>query len=332
LSFTNNLCAFYGNYKTIGVTMRCIREAGVLMLPTVTTDIITEITQTTSTGGGNVTADGGATVIARGVCWNTLPNPTIADSLTSDGTGTGVFVSNLTGLTPNTPYFVRAYATNSVGTAYGNEVTFTTLPAAFACGTSIIINHIAGAVAPVNKTVTYGTVTNIPGETSKCWITSNLGADHQATAKNDATEASAGWYWQFNRKQGYKHTGTVRTPNTTWITTINENSDWIATNDPCTIELGGGWHIPTNTEWTNVKTAGNWTNWNGPWNSALKIHAAGYLNYSNGLLENRGIAGNNWSSTHYSATNGWSLVFDSEGSPMYPHTKAYAMSLRCIKE
>ena len=61
---------------------------------------------------------------------------------------------------------------------------------------------MAGTVAPVDKTVTYGTVTNIPGETSKCWITSNLGADHQATAVNDATEASAGWYWQFNRHTG----------------------------------------------------------------------------------------------------------------------------------
>ena len=87
------------------------------------------------------------------------------------------------------------------------------------CGDPLTINHlVSGGVAPVDKTVTYGTVTNIPGETSKCWITSNLGADHQATAVNDATEASAGWYWQFNRKQGYKHDGTTRTPNTTWIT------------------------------------------------------------------------------------------------------------------
>ena len=115
------------------------------------------------------------------------------------------------------------------------------------------INHVAsGGVAPVDKTVTYGTVTNIPGETSKCWITSNLGADHQATAVNDATEASAGWYWQFNRMQGYKHDGTTRTPNTTWITSINENLDWQAANDPCALELGNGWRIPTYTEWTNV--------------------------------------------------------------------------------
>ena len=70
------------------------------------------------------------------------------------------------------------------------------------------------------------------------------GADHQATAVDDATEASAGWYWQFNRKQGYKHTGTTVIP--AWNTTsIDEDSDWIPANDPCAIELGAGWRIPT---------------------------------------------------------------------------------------
>lgn len=80
---------------------------------------------------------------------------------------------------------------------------------AFLCGNSITVSHVAGTVAPVSKTTTYGTVTNIPGETTKCWITSNLGADHQATSMGDATEASGGWYWQFNRKQGYKNDGTT---------------------------------------------------------------------------------------------------------------------------
>jgi len=96
------------------------------LIPTVTTSPVTNITQTTATSGGNVIADGGATVTARGVCWNTSSNPTTANSHTTDGSGTGTFVSNLTGLTLNTLYYVRAYATNSVGTAYGNEVSFTT--------------------------------------------------------------------------------------------------------------------------------------------------------------------------------------------------------------
>jgi len=95
-------------------------------VPTVTTTAASSITQTTATSGGNVTADGGAAVTARGVCWSTTANPTTANSHTSDGTGTGVFTSNITGLTAGTTYHVRAYATNSVGTSYGSDLTFTT--------------------------------------------------------------------------------------------------------------------------------------------------------------------------------------------------------------
>jgi uncharacterized protein (TIGR02145 family) len=96
--------------------------------PTVTTTAITSITSTTASSGGNVTSDGGASVTARGVCWSTLANPTIALSTkTPNGTGTGSYPISLTGLIANTTYHVRSYATNSVDTAYGNEVTFTTL-------------------------------------------------------------------------------------------------------------------------------------------------------------------------------------------------------------
>jgi hypothetical protein len=200
------------------------------------------------------------------------------------------------------------------------------------CGMSFLVNHVAGVVAPVTKTATYGTVNGIPGETSKCWITSNLGSDHQATAVNDATEASAGWYWQFNRKQGYKHDGTTRTPNTTWITSINENSDWIPANDPCTIELGTSWRIPTNTEWTNVDASGSWTNWNGTFGSGLKLHAAGYLSSSSGGLVSRGAAGAYWSSTQDIVTYGWDLYFHSGSSSMDYSSKATGFSARCVRD
>jgi hypothetical protein len=94
--------------------------------PTVTTDAVTNITSTTATCGGNVTSNGGAAVTGRGVCWSTSPNPTTADSLTTDGSGTGTFTSAITGLTPGTRYYVRAYAVNSAGTSYGSEVPFDT--------------------------------------------------------------------------------------------------------------------------------------------------------------------------------------------------------------
>lgn len=95
-------------------------------LPELTTAEVTEITQTTAVCGGTVIADGGGAVTARGVCWSTQETPTIEDNKTSDGEGTGEFVSQINELTASTTYYVRAYATNSAGTAYGDEVSFTT--------------------------------------------------------------------------------------------------------------------------------------------------------------------------------------------------------------
>ena len=108
-------------------------DPGVL---SVTTGTVTNITTTTASCSGNVTSDGGSSVTVRGVCWSTSQNPTTSDSKTTDdlaqktkaadGTGLGTYTSNITGLSPNTTYYVRGYATNSVGTAYGDQRTFTT--------------------------------------------------------------------------------------------------------------------------------------------------------------------------------------------------------------
>ena len=96
-------------------------------LATLTTTAISNITSFRSLTGGNVTNDGGGTIATLGVCWSTNPNPTIANNTSDNGGGTGSFTSNITGLTANTIYYVRAYATNNAGTAYGNELSFTTL-------------------------------------------------------------------------------------------------------------------------------------------------------------------------------------------------------------
>jgi hypothetical protein len=95
-------------------------------IPTVITSNIINITQTGATGGGNVTSNGGSLVTSRGICWDTVPAPTIGDSKTINGNGVGVFTSTLTGLLPNTRYYVRAYAINVIGVAYGNEISFLT--------------------------------------------------------------------------------------------------------------------------------------------------------------------------------------------------------------
>ena len=121
--------AFYGQPATQTILTSGTGIGGPAV-PTVTTAAASAITQTTATGGGNVTASGGATVIGRGVCWSTSANPTTSNTCDDSGSGTGSFTASMTGLALNTMYHVRAYAINSIGTAYGSDLTFTTLSAA----------------------------------------------------------------------------------------------------------------------------------------------------------------------------------------------------------
>jgi len=120
-----------------------------LNTPTVNTVNVTQITANSARSGGNVIDDGGAPVTARGVCWSTAPNPTIANNKTSNGTGIGVFTSFLTNLSADTTYYVRAYATNAAGTAYGGQFQFTSKSA-------VLVVNITG---PGNGQVVSGSVT-----------------------------------------------------------------------------------------------------------------------------------------------------------------------------
>jgi len=95
-------------------------------IPILTTLSVTEITQTSGRSGGIISDDGGAPVASRGICWSEDNSPAISDDKTFDGSGIGEFTSSMTNLTPGTVYYVRAYATNSAGTAYGNELSFKT--------------------------------------------------------------------------------------------------------------------------------------------------------------------------------------------------------------
>jgi len=211
------------------------------------------------------------------------------------------------------------------------EISFGSVTIPFTCGTALTVNHVAGPVAPVTKTVTYGTVNNIPGEPSRCWITRNLGASQQAGSCNDGTEASAGWYWQFDRKQGFKHDGATRTPGY-WNSSASGSAEWQAINDPCAIELGGAWRLPTYAEYSNVMNAGGWVNWYGPWNSDLKMHAAGYLEWPDGSLSMRGQTGSYWSRTSLNQIDGYSLYFNNNQLFMNYTYQPYGSPLRCISE
>jgi hypothetical protein len=171
-------------------------------IPTVTTAGITAITAGTATGGGNVTSDGGLTVTARGICWNTTGNPTTSDSKTSNGTGTGSFTSSLTGLTAPTTYYVRAYATNSKGTSYGAETSFSTIalptvtttsPASKIKSTSAIVRAeivSTGGVAPTARGVCWNTTGSPTTADSKVSETGTFAIGTFAEALSGLTRAT----------------------------------------------------------------------------------------------------------------------------------------------
>lgn len=112
--------------------------------PAVETANVTNITATTSQSGGAVSDDGGSTVTARGVCWGTSPMPTTANFKSTDGTGKGGWTSNLSGLTPGTTYFIRAYAVNQKGTSYGNQLTFTTTSSNLKYEKNVLLEQYTG--------------------------------------------------------------------------------------------------------------------------------------------------------------------------------------------
>lgn len=124
-------------------------------LPTVTTnDPIKDITKSTATAGGNVTSNGGSPITSRGVCWDTKTKPTISNTRTSETPGTGAFTSTITGLVQLTTYYVRAYATNSQGTEYGNEVSFQTTNTSIPTVTTVAGTAVSAFSATISGNVT----------------------------------------------------------------------------------------------------------------------------------------------------------------------------------
>ena len=123
-------------------------------IPEISTVEVTQITLNSAVSGGTITSDGGEDITEKGVCWSTTSDPTIADSKTSDGKGSASFSSNMVGLAEGTPYYVRAYATNSVGTAYGNPVTFTTNQVSAAVLTTTVATNITSTTATAGGNIT----------------------------------------------------------------------------------------------------------------------------------------------------------------------------------
>jgi len=196
-----------------------------IRVPTVITATVTRAMQSTALCGGEVTSDGGATVIARGVCWCAQQTPTTADSNTADGSGTGSFTSSIPGLASGTLYYIRAYATNSTGTGYGNLDSFTTAPA---------VTDIDGNSY---QTVIIGT---------QVWMAENLNVTHYRNGEaiprvtDDATwdGLTTAAYCEYN--------------NNTNLAAVNGRlyNSYAATDSRSIAPTG--WHVPTDTEWQTL--------------------------------------------------------------------------------
>jgi len=327
---TNSIGSAYGNQLSFTTSA---------IIPTLTTTAITDIGATSATSGGNITSDGGSAVTARGVCWDLNQTPTIANSKTIESSGLSVFTTSIVGLNPSTTYYVRAYATNSVGTGYGNAISVTSLGIIF------------------NPDLTYGSVTDIDGNVyktiligSQTWMAENLKTTKYRNGNLIGTTTYA--------TLDISNATTYPTPKYQWAYAGNESNvatygrlyTWYAATDSLNV-CPTGWHLPTDTEWkilTNhlggesaaggkLKETGT-THWLSPNTGATNTSGftalpGGYRNVD-GAFTSIGYTGYWWSSTEYPAYGAWRryMTYDSSNVSGYLNLEAYGFSVRCVKD
>jgi uncharacterized protein (TIGR02145 family) len=318
---TNSAGTAYGNEVTF--------DTEPIHLATLTTDDVSSITQTTAVSGGNITDDGGGNITARGVCWSISQSPTIDDSHTDDGSGAGSFTSNITGLNTGTTYYVRAYATNEAGTAYGNEVSFTSEP-------------LTDADGNIYKTVIIG---------DQLWMAENL----KTTKYSDGTDiplVTDGLKW-----------ASLTSPGFCWYDNDRETCgdiygalyNWFAVNTD--ILCPDGWHVPDNEEWGiladylgGVKIAGGMLketgtiNWMSPNTNATNetgftgrpggFRSRNWETKRYGKFGRLGITGYWWSYSIEDDYSAWENELGySTGSIIGNYVdKGKGLSVRCIKD
>jgi uncharacterized protein (TIGR02145 family) len=313
-----------------GSSVRCVKDVPGTSLATISTSSPTVLWQTGTTTGGDVTSDGGAAVTARGVAYGTAQNPTTANSTTSDGAGTGVFTSTLTGLTASTLYYVRAYATNYVGTAYGNEESFTTLAQPQPCPGAPSITDIDGNTY---NTVQIGT---------QCWTQSNLKVSKYRNGDNIPTGLNNS-QWGSTTSGAYA----IHNNNSANDALYGKLYNWYAVNDSRGL-CPTGWHVPSDGEWTTLtdflggesvaggamKTTTGWNYPNsGATNSSGFTGLPGDHRSFGGGCYSFGTSGFWWSSSDAGSGSAWYrglgyyYAYANRGN-FYPR---YGFSVRCLK-
>jgi Fibrobacter succinogenes major domain (Fib_succ_major). len=310
-------------------------------LPIVMTAAITDISYTTANSGGEVTNEGGAPVTGKGVCWNTSADPTISNSKTNENGGLGAFTSNLTRLTPNTLYYVRAYATNIAGTGYGEQV---------------ILKTYTGKVADVDGNVYYTVTIN-----DRVWMAENLKTTTYANGSPITLSESSTingfpsvdttltycWYnIDINNKSTY---GALYN----WRGAMKGNPGIITNPADRQGACPDGWHVPDITEWTELTNflggdsiAGGKLKETGTkhWKD-LNVRATNESGFTGipggyrsdyGIFEDLGYSGYWWSSTEDPDAYGMAYVRGLSGSVKYSFINIFrkgdAAAIRCIKD
>ena len=302
-----------------------------------TTAPMSDISGTAATGGGNITYDGGSPVKQRGIVWNTTPNPTIENNLKSNGSGTGNYTINLNGLNYNTTYFVRAYATNSEKTEYGDQVTFTT----------------TASEVVLNTNLTYGSMTDQDGNTyatieigSQKWMAENLKTTRYSNGDSilnipgfsQLLHDTGAWFYYTNNSSNNSAYGKLY--------------NWYAVSDPRNV-CPNGWHVPTDTEWNELTdylggelVAGakmkSMAGWNPGYSYINNSNESGFSGLPGGRRStfynfnfgNAGSLGYWWSSTEFSESNAWyrGLTSINNNSMRYSTYKSDGFSVRCLKD
>jgi len=320
-----------------GQTLNIGQLSGCMTKPFVRTLPAGSISQTTASSGGEIIGNGGSPITARGVCWSTASNPTINNNKTSDSTGVGRFISTLQGLASGSVYFVRAYATNSLGTSYGEQVSVTAGLDPSIFNTGISYGSLVDIEGNVYRTVQIGTQT---------WMAENL---RTATYRNgeqiQIISDSASWAnnntnipaWSF-----YQNNASGNIP-------YGKLYNWYAVTSSkgiCPL----GWHIPKDEEWnqlTNVvgfsaggklKSAGTsfWTSPNTGGTNAFGFSALP----AGGRGENANFSGIFTNTYFWSATVGANpslgslrlLEFNSSSIPFANSNRKSGYSVRCVKD
>ncbi len=292
----------------------------------ITTNAVTNINGTTATCGGHIASSSGSPITAKGVCWSTNHNPTITDAHTSDDIGKGNFTSFITGITAGT-YYVRAYATNSAGTAYGNEVSFII---------AAPITNVTDYDGNIYDTVVIGTQT---------WMKQNLKVTHyrNGDAIPNVTDNTA---WSNLATGAYADYNNTPSNSTTYGRLYN----WYTVVDTRNL-CPTGWHVPSDAEWTTLtnylggesiaggklKEAGT-THWNSPNTAATNETGftalpAGYR-VGNGTYNYFGKYGYWWSSTEGNTAYAWTrlVYYYFSGASRNYDGKTYGFSVRCLRD